>query len=297
MRPPNSGTLEGSPNPPATDSAGRSPAPSTRLIDCFARAKAEKRAALVIYLTAQDPDDETSRRLVLAAAEAGADIIEVGVPWSDPSADGKAIQAAIHRAIAAGGGMTKALALCKTLRAAHPNVGIVLFGYANPIIVMGPEAFAKAAHDAGADGVLCVDYPADEDAELTTALRKQGLDFVPLLAPTSTAARIDVAAAAASGFIYYVSLTGITGTALADMEEPRAKVAAIKARTGGKLPVAVGFGIKTPGAARAVASFADGVVVGTAAVEVVAKAVAGKRDPVPELAAFVRSLRDALGGG
>ena len=269
----------------------------SRLADRFARAKAEKRAALVIYLTGQDPDDETSRRLTLAAAEAGADIIELGVPWSDPSADGKAIQAAIHRALAAGGGMTKSLAACRALRQAHPDVGIVLFGYANPVIVMGAEAFAKAAHDAGADGVLCVDYPADEDAELTTALRKQGLDFVPLLAPTSTAARIDVAAAAASGFIYYVSLTGITGTALADMEEPRAKVAAIKARTGGKLPVAVGFGIKTPGAARAVASFADGVVVGTAAVEVVAKAVAGKRDPVPELAAFVRSLRDALGGG
>jgi tryptophan synthase alpha chain len=267
------------------------------LHDCFARAKAGKRAALVIYLTGQDPDDATSRRLMLAAAEAGADIIEVGVPWSDPSADGKAIQAAIHRALANGGGMTKSLALCRALRQAHPQLGIVLFGYANPIIVMGPEAFAKAAHDAGADGVLCVDYPADEDSELTSALAKQGLDFVPLLAPTSTPARIDVAAGAATGFIYYVSLTGITGTALADLEEPRAKVAAIKARTGGKVPVAVGFGIRTPGAARAVASFADGVVVGSAAVEIVANAAEAKRDPVPELAAFVRSLRDALDGG
>jgi len=267
----------------------------SRLKECFARAKAAKRAALVIYLTGQDPDDETSRRLLFAAAEAGADIIELGVPWSDPSADGKAIQAAIHRALAAGGGMTKSLAACRALREKHPNVGIVLFGYANPVIVMGAEAFAKAAHDAGADGVLCVDYPADEDAELTTALGRQGLDFVPLLAPTSTPPRIDVAGKVASGFIYYVSLTGITGTALADMEEPRAKVAAIKARTGGDLPVAVGFGIKTPGAARAVASFADGVVVGTAAVEVVAKAVAERRDPVPDLSAFVRSLRDALG--
>ena len=268
----------------------------SRLDECFARARAERRAALVIYLTAQDPDDETSRRLMLAAAEAGADIIEVGIPWSDPSADGKAIQAAIHRALASGGGMTKGLALTRALRQAHPNVGIVLFGYANPIIVMGHEAFARAAREAGADGVLCVDYPADEDADLTTALAGQGLDFVPLLAPTSTAARIDVAAKAASGFIYYVSLTGITGTALANMEEPRAKVEAIRARTGGKLPVAVGFGIRTPGAARAVASFADGVVVGSAAVEVVEKAVAAKRDPVPDLAAFVRSLRDALDG-
>ena len=268
----------------------------SRLGDCFARAREKKRAALVIYLTAQDPDDETSRRLMFAAAEAGADVIEVGVPWSDPSADGKAIQTAIHRALANGGGMSKSLALTRALRQAHPNVGIVLFGYANPIVVMGAEAFAAAAHEAGADGVLCVDYPADEDAELTSALAKYHLDFVPLLAPTSTPARIDVAAKAAGGFIYYVSLTGITGTVLADMEEPRARVSAIKARTGGKLPVAVGFGIRTPGAARAVASFADGVVVGSAAVEVVEKAIAAKKDPVPELAAFVRSLRDALDG-
>jgi tryptophan synthase alpha chain len=294
VRHPNSGTLEGSPNPPATDSARQSPAPSTRLSDCFARAREKKRAALVIYLTAQDPDDETSKRLMIAAAEAGADIIEVGIPWSDPSADGKAIQAAIHRAIANGGGMSKGLATCRALRQAHPDVGIVLFGYANPIIVMGPDAFAKAAREAGADGVLCVDYPADEDADLTTALAKNGLDFVPLLAPTSTPARIDVAAGAASGFVYYVSMTGITGTHLADMEEPRTKVAAIKARTGGKLPIVVGFGIRTPAAARAIASFADGVVIGSAAVEIVEKAVAAKRDPVPDLTAFVRSLRDAL---
>jgi tryptophan synthase alpha chain len=268
----------------------------SRLAEIFARAKEKKRAALVIYLTGQDPDDETSRRLMFAAAEAGADVLEVGVPWSDPSADGKAIQAAIHRALASGGGMSKSLALVRALRQAHPNVGIVMFGYANPIVVMGQEAFAAAAREAGADGVLCVDYPADEDGELTGALARQGLDFIPLLAPTSTAARIDVAAKAASGFIYYVSLTGITGTALADMEEPRAKVEAIRKRTGGKVPVAVGFGIRTPGAARAVASFADGVVVGSAAVEVVEKAVAAKKDPVPELAAFVRSLRDALDG-
>jgi tryptophan synthase alpha chain len=265
-----------------------------RLEDCFARARAERRAALIIYLTAHDPDDDTSQRLMLAAAEAGADIIEIGVPWSDPSADGKVIQAAMHRATTRGGGMKRALALTKAVRQAHPNLGIVLFGYANPIIVMGPDAFARAAREAGADGVLCVDYPADEDSALTSALTAQGLDFIPLLAPTSTPARIDVAASAAGGFIYYVSLTGITGTHLADLEEPRARVAAIRARTGARLPVAVGFGIRTPGAARGVASFADGVVVGSAAVEIVDKAVAAGRDPVPELAAFVRSLRDAL---
>src|SRR4029078_2800614 len=147
----------------------------------------------------------------------------------------------------------------------------------NPIVVMGPDVFAAAAREAGADGVLCVDYPADEDAELTGALAKHGLDFVPLLAPTSTPARIDVAAKVASGFIYYVSLTGITGTALPDRKEPRARVAAIRARTGAKLPVAVGFGIRTPGAARGVASFAHRGVVGSADIEVVDEAAAATR--------------------
>ena len=266
----------------------------SRLEACFARARANKRAALVIYLTADYPDGDTSRRLMLAAIEAGADILEVGIPWSDPSADGKVIQAAVHRALASGGGLRRSLALCRMLRETNPQVGLVLFGYANPIVTMGQQTFAEKAREAGADGVLCVDYPPDEDRELTSALTKEGLDFIPLVAPTSTPARIDVAAAAASGFIYYVSLTGITGTALSDMDGPREQVAAIRARTGGKIPIAVGFGIRTPGAARAVASFADGVVVGSAAVEIVEQAVAAGRDPVPELGKFVRGLREAL---
>ena len=268
----------------------------SRISDAFARARAEKRKALVIYLTASDPDFETSRRLLLAAARSGADVLELGVPWSDPSADGPAIQQAMRRALHAGGGLRSSLELCKAVRQEAPQVGIVLFGYANPIFVRGPEAFAGAARDAGADAVLCVDWPPDEASELTSALRSHKMDFIPLLAPTSTAGRVRAVTADASGFIYYVSLTGITGTHLSDMEEPRAKVEAIRARTGGKLPVAVGFGIRTPGAARSVASFADGVVVGSAAVEVVEKAVAAGRDPVPDLTAFVRSLRDALDG-
>jgi tryptophan synthase alpha chain len=256
-----------------------------RLAARFARARAEKRAALIVYLTADDPDGVTSLRLMRAAAEAGADVIEIGIPWSDPSADGKAIQAAMHRALARGGGLRRALGLCSELRAACPDVGLVLFGYANPILVMGVDVFALKARDAGADGLLCVDYPPDE-----------GLDFVPLLAPTSTDARIDLALQAAGSFVYYVSMTGTTGTALADLDGPRAKVAAIRERGGGKVPVAVGFGIRTPEAARAVASFADAVVVGSAAVEIVDRAAAEKRDPVPEMTAFVRSLRQAVGG-
>src|ERR1700690_2671871 len=229
-----------------------------------------------------------------AAVDAGADVIEIGIPWSDPSADGKAIQAAMHRALGRGGGLRASLALCRQLRDACPNVGLVLFGYANPIVVMGPDVFAVKARDAGADGVLCVDYPPDEDGALLTALGREGLDFVPLLAPTSTNPRIDAAVAAAGSFIYYVSLTGITGTALANLDAPRAQVAAIRARSQGRVSVAVGFGIRTPGAARAVASFADAVVVGSAAVEIVEKAAAAGRDPVPEMTAFVAGLRQAV---
>ncbi|HET6282375.1 MAG TPA: tryptophan synthase subunit alpha [Polyangia bacterium] len=266
----------------------------SRIADCFARARAERRKALVIYLTASDPDGETSLRLLQEAAGAGADIIEIGVPWSDPSADGPAIQAAMHRALAAGGGLRSTLAICKLVRQKYPLVGLVLFGYANPIVVMGPEVFALRAADAGADAVLCVDYPPDADRELTSALIRQGLDFIPLLAPTSTPPRIAAAAAVASGFIYYVSLTGITGTKLEDLEAPRGQVESIRVATSGKVPVVVGFGIKTPADARAIASFADGVVVGSAAIQLVERAIAAGRDPVPELGAFVRSLRDAL---
>jgi tryptophan synthase alpha chain len=265
-----------------------------RLAARFAKARAEKRAALVIYLTADDPDGETSLRLMKAAIDAGADIIEIGVPWSDPSADGKAIQGAMHRALARGGGLRRSLLLCRQLRDAYPQVGLVLFGYANPIVVMGPDVFALKARDAGADGVLCVDYPPDADGALVTALAREGLDYVPLLAPTSTEARIDAAIAAAGSFIYYVSLTGITGAALANLEAPRAQVDAIRARSAGRVSVAVGFGIKTPQAARAVGAFADAVAVGTAAVEIVEKAAAAGRDPVPEMTAFVRGLRDAV---
>jgi tryptophan synthase alpha chain len=266
----------------------------SRLGDTFARLRSERRKALVIYLTAGDPDHETSVRLVRAALDAGADVVEVGVPWSDPSADGPAIQAAMLRALAGGGGMGRALELTRAVRQTHPQAGIVLFGYANPIVVMGPEAFAGRAHAAGADAVLCVDYPPDEDSHLTSALKGKGLDFIPLLAPTSTPQRVSAAAHAASGFIYYVSFTGITGAALTDLAGPRTQVEAIRAATGGRIPVVVGFGIKTPEHARGVAAFADGVVVGSAAVQLVQKAVEAKRDPVPDLSAFVKALRAAV---
>jgi tryptophan synthase alpha chain len=271
-----------------------------RIAAAFARAREQKRKALVIYLTAGDPDADTSRRLLLAAARAGADILEVGVPWSDPSADGPVIEAAAHRAVQKGGGLSQSLHICREVRQDNPDVALVLFGYANPIFVRGPRAFAEGAAQAGADGVLCVDWPPDEAAELTSELRARGLDFVPLLAPTSGEARIRRIAPEASGFLYYVSLTGITGHNLVDLSGAQAQVAAIRAviksSSAPDLPIAVGFGIKNADDVRKVAAFADGVVVGSAAVATVDAARIAGRDPVPDLEAFVRSLRAALDG-
>ena len=272
-------------------------APRSRLAEVFARTRQEGRKALVVYLTAGDPDAETSRRLLLAAASAGADILEVGVPWSDPSADGPAIQSAMLRALAAGGGLRSTMEICRQVRAANEAVPLVLFGYANPVFVRGPKAFADDAAAAGADGVLCVDWPPDEASELTSELRRHGLDFIPLLAPTSTAARISRVLPAGSGFIYYISLTGITGAAMGDLQGPRRHVEEIRAASGGRLPIVVGFGIKSAADVRAVAGFADGVVVGSAAVKVIEEAKAAGRDPVPELEAFVRELRSGLDAG
>ena len=269
---------------------------TTRIAAAFARTRAQGRKALVIYLTGSDPDFDTSRRLLLAAARAGADVLELGVPWSDPSADGPAIQAAMHRARAAGGGLSATLELCRAVRAENPEVAIVLFGYANPIFVRGAQAFATQAKQAGADGVLCVDWPADEDPELSRALSLQGLDTVPLVAPTSTPERVKAAAAFAGGFLYYVSLTGITGSKRPDMTEAAARVRQVRDLTGNKLPIAVGFGISTPADVRAVATFADGVVVGSAAVRIIERAQQAGRDPVPELEAYVAELRAALQG-
>jgi tryptophan synthase alpha chain len=279
-----------------TTASKSGPAAPSRIAAAFARARAERRKALVLYLTGSLPDFETSKRLLIAAARAGVDVIELGIPWSDPSADGPAIQAAMRRALAAGGGMRASLALCRAVRDVDPRVAVVLFGYANPIFVRGPQAFAAAAAEAGADAVLCVDWPPDEASDLTAALRTRQIDYIPLLAPTSTPQRVRAVSAEAGGFIYYVSLTGTTGRALADFEGPRRHVAEIRILTGDRLPIAVGFGISTPDQARTVAGFADGVVVGTAAVRIIEQAVSAGRDPVPPLEDFVASLRAALSG-
>ncbi len=238
---------------------------SKRLADVFVRCKADNRAALVGYLTAGDPEVATSRKLLLALAD-NTDILEIGMPFSDPMADGPVIQAASERALEAGAHIDDVFALTRTVRDAHPELGIVLMGYANVPYAMGFETFAEKASTAGADAVLIVDIPPEEGHICDAALKAHDLDRILLLSPTSTDDRIRLACDHGSGFIYYVSLTGITGADMGDINLIQSKVAhiqAISARSMNQMPVCVGFGVKTPEQATQVAQFADGVVVGS----------------------------------
>jgi tryptophan synthase alpha chain len=231
----------------------------------FARLREEDRAGLVVYLTAGDPDPDTSLALFRGAAAAGADLIEIGVPFSDPMADGPTIQAAGQRALKAGITLRKTLAMVRRLRDEDADTPYVLFGYYNPIYRYGAEAFAQDAAAAGVDGVIVVDLPPEEDAELAEPARAAGLDLVRLATPTSDEERLPAIVGHASGFIYYVAIAGITGTRSAEAASVRAAVARLRRFT--QLPVAVGFGIKTPAQAAEVARAADAAVVGSAVVE------------------------------
>jgi len=235
-----------------------------RLAEAFAKAAYEHRAALVAYLTFGDPDPATSIDVIAAAAGAGADVIELGVPFSDPSADGPSIQRAMERALLAGASLAGAIDATAELRRRGVTTPIVLFGYYNPIFVMGTAAFATRAAAAGVDAVLTVDLPIDELAELATPLAEHGVDVIPLVAPTSTPDRIARLASFHPPFVYYISITGVTGSRAAALPDP-ARLAAI--REAAHAPVAVGFGIRTPADAAPFAAIADGVVVGTAIVD------------------------------
>jgi len=230
----------------------------------FAALRSEGRAGLVTYLTAGDPDAETSARLFTGLAAAGADLIEIGMPFSDPMADGPVIQEAGQRALKQGMNLRRTLDLVRALRRADYTTPIVLMGYYNPIYRYGPNAFARDAVTAGVDGVIVVDLPPEEDAELTTPARAAGLDLIRLATPTSNDHRLPEIVGHASGFIYYVAIAGITGTRSADAAEVAAAVARLRRST--DLPIAVGFGIRTPEQAAAVARAADAAVVGTALV-------------------------------
>jgi tryptophan synthase alpha chain len=238
----------------------------------FAELRGEGRAGLVTFLTAGDPDRETSLRLIAGLAGAGADLIEIGMPFSDPMADGPVIQAAGQRALKAGMSLRGTLELVRELRRANGATPIVLMGYYNPIYRYGAEGFARDAVMAGVDGVIIVDLPPEEDAELAGPARAAGLDLIRLATPTSDDERLRRIVRGAGGFVYYVAVAGITGTRSADSAETAAAVARLRRCT--PLPIAVGFGIRTPEQAAAVARAADAAAVGSALVQRVAQNLA-----------------------
>jgi tryptophan synthase alpha chain len=258
-----------------------------RIADAFARARSEDRAALVIYVCAGDPDLETTEDLVVAAAEAGADVIELGVPFSDPTADGPAIQRAAERALRGGATLRKVLETVQAIRR-RTDTAILLFGYYNPVLGYGEKALVEDAAESGADGFLIVDLPPEESDGLRLPAVQKGLDFVPLIAPTSNAERIAQAGDAATSFIYYVSMTGVTGSQATDLKSAAARAGELQRELG--RPVALGFGVKTRADVAAVAPYVDGVVVGSAVVRVIEDAktpqaaVAGVRALVSDLA-------------
>ena len=231
----------------------------------FERLQAQGRKALIPFITSGDPDPAQTVPLMHTMVDAGADLIELGVPFSDPMADGPTIQRASERALRKGVCLQQILDMVAEFRTRNQTTPVVLMGYANPIEAMGIDAFALAARQAGVDGVLVVDYPPQESAAFVLALKAQAIDPIFLLAPTSTSERIAQVAALASGYIYYVSLKGVTGSAALDVSAVAAQLPAIRAATG--LPVSVGFGIRDAATAGAVAQIADGVVIGSRLVE------------------------------
>ena len=276
---------------------------SDRLAAAFAGARAEGRAALVAFVTGGDPSPAVSPAILDAVVAAGADIIELGFPFTDPMADGPAIQASGVRALAAGQTMIKTLAMVRDFRAADNDTPIVLMGYYNPIYIYGVDKFLVDAKAAGVDGLIVVDLPPEEDDELCIPALKAGLNFIRLATPTTDDKRLPAVLNNTSGFVYYVSITGITGSAAPDPGKVSAAVGRIKKHT--TLPVAVGFGIRDAASARAIAAGADAVVVGSALVEVVRKSldkdgkaqahtVKAVAELVTELADGVRSAKRAM---
>ena len=267
----------------------------TRIDRRFAALKREGRAGLITFVTAGDPDDGTAREILEGLPGAGADLIELGMPFSDPMADGPAIQASSQRALKAGASLSAILAMVKHFRAADDDTPVILMGYYNPIYVYGVDAFLGDATAAGVDGLIVVDMPPEEEDELCLPAIAAGVSFIFLTAPTTDDARLPRVLENTSGFVYYVSITGITGTKSAVIGDVRAAVERLRRHT--ELPVAVGFGIKTPGQAAAVAAVADAAVVGSALVDTVADNLDEAGKPRPGLAAAVLALVGDLARG
>ena len=275
---------------------------STRIDARFAGLKKQGRSAFITFLMAGDPDPATSLDIIKALPRAGADIIEIGMPFTDPMADGPAIQAAGLRALKSGMTLKKTLTMVREFRKGDNTTPLVLMGYYNPIYIYGVDKFLVDAKSAGVDGLIIVDLPPEEDTELCLPAMQAGLNFIRLATPTTDDKRLPAVLANTSGFVYYVSITGITGSAAADSAVVGEAVARIKRHT--SLPVCVGFGIRTPEAARAIAQDADGAVVGTALVDALrgsldaegrasAKTVDAVADLVASLAQGVRGAKQA----
>src|SRR5690625_1911172 len=286
------GTRTSTPWPPSTASPWTEELAVSRIKACLDRLKSQGRSALVPYLVAGDPRPEATVDILHALVEGGADILELGVPFSDPMAEGPTIQLAHERALAHRVSLRSVLDMVARFRQRDEDTPIVLMGYANPVERMGARIFADAAAAAGVDGLLIVDMPPEEAGELNAELKRVGMDAIFLLAPTTTAERMGHVARLASGYLYYVSLRGVTGAAHLDVEEVDRKVAEITALT--DLPVAVGFGIKDGAAAAAIARVAEGVVVGSALVE--RMATAGEQGAASAGAALMTELRQAMDG-
>lgn len=264
----------------------------SRLATRFDECRDAGRSALIPYITAGDPDPGATVPLLHALVAAGADVLEIGVPFSDPMADGPVIQAACERALAHGTRLQDVLAMVAEFRRDDARTPIVLMGYLNPIESMGLQAFADAASEAGVDGVLAVDLTAEEAGDVTPVFRSAGLDPVCLVAPTTSEARRELICGRAGGFLYYVSLKGVTGAATLDVASLEERIAGLRAHT--DLPIAIGFGIRTPETAAAVSQVADAVVVGSALVGRIAEHIndrPGLLEHVPaELAAMRRAM-------
>jgi len=260
----------------------------TRLSDAFAKG----RPALVCFVTAGDPNAAVTPAILDALVEGGADVIELGMPFTDPMADGPAIQRANLRSLGAGTRTSDIFAIANGFRARHPEVPLVLMGYANPMLHRGAAWFADQCAGADIDGVICVDIPAEEDDALGPSLRAEGIALIRLATPTTDAERLPAVLHGAGGFLYYVSVAGITGMQQAATANIAEAVARLKQNT--DLPIAVGFGVRTADQAAEIARVADGVVVGSAIVDVIAKAAESGDDPAPAVVDFVKQLSGAV---
>ena len=262
----------------------------SRIAARFAALAAAKRKGLIPYITAGDPDPSLTVRLMHALTESGSDVIELGVPFSDPMADGPVNQRSSERALAKGVSLAMVLDFVRDFRRTDGQTPVVLMGYANPIEAMGTQKFISAAAAAGVDGVLVVDYPPEECTQFAEIARAQGIDPIFMLAPTSTERRIQQVARVGSGYLYYVSLKGVTGANTLDLSDVASRIPQIRAAT--RLPIGVGFGIRDAESARAVARSADAVVIGSRIIQEIE--AAGPKDAIARVKALLKPIREAL---